>query len=146
MQTPSRALKRFLTKPLRLPRLRPFVPRADDPPIFGFNGERDDIVREVVRRMEERCAEEKLALDYVLNEVAYEEIRRLEAQRDDEARESLGFWKGSVRKIGKMSEHERRELFRTISERMARDIAGNFDPRVYSRSRRARCPTCSRAS
>jgi glycerol-3-phosphate O-acyltransferase len=137
MQTPSRALKRLLTKPLRLPRLRPFVPRADDPPIFGFNGERGDIVREVVRRMEERCIEEKLALDYVLNEVAYEEIRRLEAQRDDEARESLGFWKGSVRKIGKMSEAERRELFRTISERMARDIAGNFDPRVYSIATRA---------
>jgi len=131
MQSPSRALKRFLTKPMRLPRLRPFVPRPEDPPIFAFNGERDDIVREVVRRMEDRVIEDKLALEYVLNEVAYEEIRRLEAQRDDEARESLGFWKGSVRKIGKMTEHERREVFRTIGERMARDIAGNFDPRVY---------------
>ena len=137
MQTPSRALKRLLTKPVRLPRLRPYVPRHDDPPIFAFNGERDDIVRDVVRRMEDRCVEEKLQLDYVLNEVAYEEIRRLEQQRDDEARESLGFWKSSVRKIGKMSEHERRELFRAISERMARDIAGNFDPRVYAIATRA---------
>jgi glycerol-3-phosphate O-acyltransferase len=137
MQSPSRALKRLLTKPLRLPRLTPYVPKHDDPPIFAFNGERDDIVREVVRRMEDRCVEEKLQLDYVLNEVAYEEIRRLEQQRDDEARESLGFWKGSVRRIGKMSEHERKELFRTISERMAKDIAGNFDPRVYSIATRA---------
>lgn len=132
MQTPSRALKRLLTKPLRLPRLRPFVPRPDDPPVFAFNSEREDIVREVVRRMEERCVEERLSLDYVLNEVAYEEIRRLEAQRDDEARESLGFWKSSVRKIGKMSEAERRELFGAISERMVKDIAGNFDARVYA--------------
>jgi glycerol-3-phosphate O-acyltransferase len=137
MQSPSRALKRLLTKPLRLPRLRPFVPRHDDPPIFAFNGERDDIVREVVRRMEDRCVEEKLQLDYVLNEVAFEEIRRLEQQRDDEARESLGFWRGSVRRIGKMSDHERRELFRTIAERMVRDIAGNFDPRVYDIATRA---------
>jgi glycerol-3-phosphate O-acyltransferase len=137
MQSPSRALKRLLTKPLRLPRFTPYVPKHDDPPIFAFNGERDDIVREVVRRMEDRCVEEKLQLDYVLNEVAYEEIRRLEQQRDDEARESLGFWKGSVRRIGKMSEHERKELFRTISERMAKDIAGNFDPRVYAIATRA---------
>jgi glycerol-3-phosphate O-acyltransferase len=132
MQTPSRALKRLLTKPLRLPRLRPYVPQPDDPPVFAFNAERADIVREVVRRMEDRCVEEKLALEYVLNEVAYEEIRRLEAQRDDEAEESLGFWKGTVRRLGKMSEHERRDTFRAIAERMAKDVAGNFDPRVYA--------------
>ncbi len=131
MKTPARALKQFLTKPIMLPRFRAHVPRPDDPPVFGFNAERDDIVREVVRRMEERCETDKLALEYVINEVAYEEVRRLEAQRDDEAKESLGFWKGTVRRVGKMSEKERKELFANIAERMVRDIAGNFDERVY---------------
>lgn len=132
MPTPARALKRLLTRPMRLPRLRPYVPRPGDPPIFTFNAERDDIVREVVRRAEDRCVEDKLALEYVINEVAYEEIRRLEAQRDEEARDSLGFWRSTVRRLAKMTDQERKALFRSIVERMARDIAGNFDPRVYA--------------
>ncbi len=45
---------KFFNRPMRLPRLTPYVPEPDDPAIFWFNSERDDIIREVVRRMVER--------------------------------------------------------------------------------------------
>lgn len=125
------SVKGLLTKPLRLPRLRPYTPGPDDPPVFWFNSERKEIIAEVVRRLEDRCDTERLALEYVLNEVAFEEAARLSSQRDDEASESLGFWTSVKRKVGKMTDDERRKVFREICERMAKDVAGNFDPRVY---------------
>ena len=128
MATPFRTL---LTRPIRLPRLSPYVPSPDDPTIFWFNSERDDIVREVTRRVVERFVDERRPLEYVLNEVAHAETMRLETQRDDEARQSLGFWRGMMRRVGKMTDSERKEALAAICERMARDVAGNFDPRVY---------------
>jgi hypothetical protein len=44
-------MKLLPTRPLRLPRLRTYVPRPEDPKIFWFNSERADIVDEVVRRI-----------------------------------------------------------------------------------------------
>jgi glycerol-3-phosphate O-acyltransferase len=130
-KSPVRTVKNLLTRPIRLPRLVPYVPAPDDPTIFWFNSERDDIVREVVRRVVERFVHEQRPLEYVLNEVAHEETKRLETQRDDEARNSLGFWRGMMRKVGRMSDAERKDALRAICERMAWDVAGNFDPRVY---------------
>jgi glycerol-3-phosphate O-acyltransferase len=123
---------RFLPeRPLRLPRLSPYVPQPTDPPIFWFNAERDDIVREAVRRIvEQKAASGRMEL--VLNDVAYHESERLERQRDAESRESLGFWRGLLRRVGRMSDAEKRESLRSITEHMVRDIAGNFDPRVYA--------------
>lgn len=125
-----------LLKPFRLPRLRPYVPEPDDPAIFWFNNERDDIVREVVRRQVERFARDPNTLEYALNEVAFHETRRLEKQRDDEARQELGYWRGLLRRVARMSDDAKRDALRGISERMARDIAGNFDPRVYQMATR----------
>jgi glycerol-3-phosphate O-acyltransferase len=125
---PSRLLPE---RPLRLPRLTPYVPKAADPPIFWFNSERDDIVREVVRRVVEQRAKSG-RMELVLNEVAYYEAERLEKQRDAESRESLGFWRGVLRRVGRMSDAEKKETLRSITEHMVRDIAGNFDPRVYA--------------
>ena len=121
----------MLRRPMRLPRLRPYVPEPDDPAIFWFNSERDDIVREVVDRMSERYDRDRATLEYALNEVAFHETQRLERQRDDEAKESLAYWRGMLRRIGRMSDATKREALRGIGQRMARDIAGNFDPRVY---------------
>ena len=42
-----------------------------------------------------------------------------------------GFGSTVVRKLSRMSETERRDTLRQIVEPMARDVAGNFDPRVY---------------
>lgn len=124
-------MKRFLQKPIRLPRLRPYVPAPGDPAIFWFNGERDDIVREVARRVVERHTTDGRQMEYTLNDVAFHESERLKAQRDEETAESLGFWNDMLRRIARMSDREKREAIEQIASRMARDVAGNFDPRVY---------------
>lgn len=124
-------MRELLTKPIRLPRLKPYVPEPEDPAIFWFNSERDDIIREIARRIGERYGGDRTTLEYALNEVAFHETGRLEKQRDDEARAELGHWKGLLRRIARMSDDEKRDALREITERMAKDIAGNFDPRVY---------------
>lgn len=124
-------MRQLLTRPIRLPRLRAYVPEPDDPAIFWFNSERDDIIREVVRRLVDRYGVDRQSLEYALNEVAFYETRRLEQQRDDEARSELGHWRGLLRRIARMSDEAKRDALRGIAERMAKDVAGNFDPRVY---------------
>lgn len=124
-------IRNLLTRPMRLPRLRPYVPEPDDPAIFWFNSERDDIIREVVRRIAERYGKDRATLEYTLNDVALHETARLEKQRDEEARAELGHWRGLLRRIARMSDDEKRAALRAITEQMARDVAGNFDPRVY---------------
>ena len=131
MKSPARSIKSLLTRPIRLPRLTPYVPHADDPPIFWFNSERDDIVREVTTRTVEARASDGRPLEYVLNEVAWDELRRLESQRDDEARENLPFWRQTTRRLARMSESEKRAVLESICQHMAKDVAGNFDARVY---------------
>ena len=121
----------FLSRPFRLPRLRPYVPEPDDPSIFWFNSERDDIIREVVKRVVERFGRDSANLEYTLNEVAFEETRRLERQKDDEARQELGYWRGLLRRVARMSDDAKRDALEGIAHRMATDVAGNFDPRVY---------------
>jgi glycerol-3-phosphate O-acyltransferase len=130
-------LKRFLSeRPLRLPHIKPYVPRPSDPSIFWFNSERDDIVSDVVSRT---CADhesDRARLEMALNDAAFHEIRRLEKQRDEEARERLGYWRSMIRRIAKMDDTEQRRVLHTIVTNMARDVAGNFDPRVYRFARR----------
>jgi glycerol-3-phosphate O-acyltransferase len=124
----------LLTKPIRLPQWFSRRTRHDDPRIFSFNDERDAVVAEVSARAVAACLGDRLEL--LLNESAHREIARLEKQRDDEAREWLGFWQTVARKLARMSDAERRETLRQVVESMARDIAGNFDPRVYNFSQR----------
>ncbi len=131
-------LKRFLSeRPLRLPHIKPYVPRPSDPSIFWFNSERDDIVSEVVNRISAAHESDRARLEIALNDAAFHEIRRLEKQRDEEARERLGYWRSMIRRIGKMDDTEQRRVLHTIVTTMTRDVAGNFDPRVYRFSRRA---------
>ena len=131
-------LKRFLSeRPLRLPHFRPYVPRPSDPSIFWFNSERDDVISDVVNRICVTQEADRARLEMALNDAAFHEIRRLEKQRDDEARDRLGYWRSMIRRIGKMDDSEQRRVLHTIVTNMARDIAGNFDPRVYRFARRA---------
>ncbi|MEZ4248262.1 MAG: 1-acyl-sn-glycerol-3-phosphate acyltransferase [Polyangiales bacterium] len=131
---PLRALSE---RPLRLPRLRPYVPQPDDPPIFWFDSERKDIVREVVQRVVHRHTADRRRMELVLNETALAEIRRLESQRDTESRERLPQWRSLARRIARLSDVEKRDTVREIVTRYAEDVAGNFDPRVYSFSKQA---------
>ncbi|MGB5284862.1 MAG: 1-acyl-sn-glycerol-3-phosphate acyltransferase [Polyangiales bacterium] len=131
-------LKRFLSeRPLRLPHFRPYVPRPSDPSIFWFNSERDDVISDVVNRICVTQEADRARLEMALNDAAFHEIRRLEKQRDDEARDRLGYWRSMIRLIGKMDDSEQRRVLHTIVTNMARDIAGNFDPRVYRFVRKA---------
>ena len=131
-------LKRFLSeRPLRLPHLRPYVPRPSDPSIFWFNSERDDVVSEVVKRICDDHETDRARLEMALNDAAFHEIRRLEKQHDEEARDRLGYWRSMLRRIGKMDDVEQRRVLHTIVTTMTRDVAGNFDPRVYRFARRA---------
>jgi glycerol-3-phosphate O-acyltransferase len=131
-------LKRFLSeRPLRLPHIKPYVPRPSDPSIFWFNSERDDIVSDVVKRICVDLEPDRSRLEMALNDAAYHEIRRLENQRDDEARDRLRYWRSMIRRIGKMDDTEQRRVLHTIVTDMTRDVAGNFDPRVYRFARRA---------
>ena len=131
-------LKRFLSeRPLRLPHLKPYVPRPSDPAIFWFNSERDDIVSDVVSRICGAHESDRGRLEMALNDAAFHEIRRLERQRDEEARNRLGYWRSMIRRIGKMDDSEQRRVLHTIVMNMARDVAGNFDPRVYRFAKRA---------
>jgi glycerol-3-phosphate O-acyltransferase len=131
-------LKRLLSeRPLRLPHIKPYVPRPSDPSIFWFNSERDDIVSDVVKRICVDLEPDRSRLEMALNDAAYHEIRRLENQRDDEARGRLGYWRSMIRRIGKMDDTEQRRVLHTIVTDMTRDVAGNFDPRVYRFARRA---------
>jgi glycerol-3-phosphate O-acyltransferase len=131
-------LKRFLSeRPLRLPHIKPYVPRPSDPSIFWFNSERDDIVSEVVKRICTTHEPDRARLEIALNDAAYHEIRRLEKQRDEEARDRLGYWRSMIRRIGKMDDTEQRRVLHTIVTEMTRDVAGNFDPRVYRFARQA---------
>jgi glycerol-3-phosphate O-acyltransferase len=131
-------LKRFLSeRPLRLPHIKPYVPRPSDPSIFWFNSERDDIVSEVVKRICTTHEPDRARLEIALNDAAYHEIRRLETQRDEEASDRLGYWRSMIRRIGKMDDTEQRRVLHTIVTEMTRDVAGNFDPRVYRFARQA---------
>ncbi len=122
-------LRQLLTRPFRLPRLTPYAPDPNDPIIYWFNSEREDILRDVVQRTEARFV--GTSLEHTLNEVCIDELKRLEQQKDAEARDELGFWKSMARRLAKMSDAEKRDALRAVAERMGHDIAGNFDPRVY---------------
>ena len=126
---------RFLSEqPIRLPQWGASRRRPGDPAIFGFNEERDDIVATVGRRVADLEGRDD-HLELILNDAAYNEIRRLEAQGDQEAKESLPFWRAFIRRISKMSDLEKRRALDAMLEHMARDVAGNFDRRVYDLAR-----------
>ncbi|HET6582704.1 MAG TPA: 1-acyl-sn-glycerol-3-phosphate acyltransferase [Nannocystaceae bacterium] len=124
------------TRPLRLPRLRTYVPEPSDPKIFWFNSERDDIVQEVVRRIMERYQTDE-DVELILNDAAYNEVRRHEARTDEGAAGRLEYWRGIIRRLSRMSSEGKHETLREVATKMAMDVAGNFDPRVYKFACRA---------
>jgi len=132
LAAPMRSLMfRLLSQPLRLPAFLGPAPRPDDPQIFRFNSERATIIGDVVRRVAQHYAGQPDRLLYLLNEAGNAEVRRLAGQGDLEASDALGNWRRLIKRVGKMSEEERRAELREIVARMTGDIAGNFDVRVY---------------
>lgn len=102
--------------------------------LAAFNGERSAIVDEVSRRVvklhvgraEMRSDD---ALEYVLNEVAFAEIRRL--AKSPNHKNALARWYHLAHSLGTMSEFDKRRELEDIVRFHAQDIAGNFNPKVY---------------
>ena len=111
------------------------VPEAENR-LATFNDERASIVELVTRRVVDshiQLARENSedSLEYVLNDVAFSEIRRLEKSSGREQTKRLSQWHDLAHKLGGMSEIDKRNELENIARYHAQDIAGNFNPKVY---------------
>jgi len=105
------------------------------PPIFRFNEQKDAIVDEVVRRACDAIRDPQLAL----SEAAFLEVRRQQIAGSDDT-VTLGEWRGIARSLARMSAEDARAKLHQVVRAYARDVAGNFDPRVYKFASRAAAP------
>ena len=97
-----------------------------------FNADRERLLSEVERRVvARRVAEAKAggdaSLEYVLNDVAYCEIKRLERKKNGAADR----WRDLSRRLLTMTEDEKQAELRGLVRHYGQDVVGNFDPRVY---------------
>jgi glycerol-3-phosphate O-acyltransferase len=105
------------------------------PAIFRFNEARAEIVEEVVRRACASLADPRLSL----SEAAFLEIKRQQSDRPDDVI-GLGEWRALARSLAHMTDAECVSRSFDVATRYARDVAGNFDPRVYKFATRAIAP------
>lgn len=116
---------------------RQFTYADADAPLFRFNDERTHLVTEVARRVYSeylRASREREAarLEYVLNETAYFEIQRLKTETGpEEELHDIGWWRSLARRVGEMSEDDKRDILRDLIDSYVDDTAGKFDPRVF---------------
>jgi len=101
-----------------------------------FNEDRDRILGEVQRRVIDRlCADAaaggEASLEYVLNDVCYAEIRRLESSGGRANRARLATWRDLAGRLLEMSDADKRAELGRLVEYYCRDVVGNFNPRVY---------------
>lgn len=102
--------------------------------IFGFNAERDAIVRDVVARELARKTHSEPAMELAINDTALAELARLEGSGKDAALER---WRDLHRTLGRRSSEEKRAVLERLITDATRDIVGNFNPRVYDFATRA---------
>jgi glycerol-3-phosphate O-acyltransferase len=97
-----------------------------------FNADRDRLLSEVERRVVARRIAEARAggdhsLEYILNDVAYCEIKRLEKTKNGAADR----WRDLSRRLLTMTEEDKQAELRHLVRHYGKDVVGNFDPRVY---------------
>jgi glycerol-3-phosphate O-acyltransferase len=129
-------LRSLSEKPLRLPRFFSRSIPKDAARILTFNDERESIVAEVVDRVVSKHSSTAKRIEAALAEAAFHEIKRLEAQRDDEARAHLGAWRSMLRRVPHMTRDEAEDELRRIVLRMTNDVyvpthLSNFDSIVF---------------
>jgi glycerol-3-phosphate O-acyltransferase len=100
----------------------------------SFNADRERMLAEVERRVVARKVAEARAggdasLEYVLNDVAFCEIRRLEAGGGKAG--AADRWRELSRRLLAMSEADKQHELRGLVRYYGQDVVGNFDPRVY---------------
>src|SRR5215475_12045453 len=93
-----------------------------------FNADREHLLAEVERRVVARRIADARAggdasLEYVLNDVAYYEIRRLEGSRKNGA---VDRWRDLSRRLHGMTQSEKEEELRSLVRYYGRDVVGNF--------------------
>jgi glycerol-3-phosphate O-acyltransferase len=100
--------------------------------LASFNRDRDRLLHDVERRVQARLVERAAAggehsLEYVLNDVAFHELRRVGPGGGPAAER----WRTLSRRLGTMSEADKRRELAGLVAYYGRDIVGSFDPRVY---------------
>jgi glycerol-3-phosphate O-acyltransferase len=103
--------------------------------LAGFNDDRERLLAEVERRVVgKRLADAERvgdhSLEYVLNDVCYSEIRRLEAAGDKRRREAER-WRDLAGRLRHMTERQKRDELRRLVAHYGKDVVGNFNPRVF---------------
>lgn len=96
-----------------------------------LNSQRQGLLDDVVERVvSHQLAAARLggdaALEYVLNDVCYEETKRIESAGGDAAR-----WSTLASRLHGMSEQEKVLVLRTMVSNFAEDIVGVFNPTAY---------------
>lgn len=104
-------------------------------PIFQFNRHREDIQREVSRRVVHELAtfgglKSPRSYQLVLNDAAYHEIRRLE-KTPGASGARLAAWHNLARRLGRMDATALEGELEDLARFYVSDVVGNFDPRVY---------------
>jgi glycerol-3-phosphate O-acyltransferase len=80
------------------------------------------------------------SLEYVLNDVAFSELRRLERGG---SKEQIARYRNLAARLGRMSEVDKQRELKALVRHHAGDIAGNFNPRVYHFARDVLPPAIS---
>jgi glycerol-3-phosphate O-acyltransferase len=101
-----------------------------------FNAERAQILAEVKRRIMNDCLARAArgdddSLEYLLNEVVFSEMHRLESPRNRKEERALQRWRDLSNRLLRMTEAEKRAALESLVDYYCKDIVGNFDPRVY---------------
>lgn len=112
---------------------------ASQPKIFRFMEERDAIISEVAERISHEKTHGALnappgsanSLEYVLNEVAYLEMQRLEKGGSKLDLRPYGYFHELARTVGRAGDDEKKRLIRELALLYSEDVAGRFTPRVY---------------
>ena len=107
-----------------------------DARIFQFMNEREAIIRDVQARVVEELvargrARRDEGLDYVLNEAAFLEMKRLQHGADKLDLRPYSYWQDIARSVGKASDTQRVRILTELTGAYARDVAGKFTPSVY---------------
>ena len=105
-------------------------------PLVRFNDSRDEILSIVESRVLDSFLSrahmgEEYSLEYVLNDVAYAEMRRFENATSRKGKRSLARWRDLASRLGRMKPDRRRHEVEKLVRFYSRDIVGNFNPNVY---------------
>ncbi|MAE71343.1 MAG: hypothetical protein CME06_12860 [Gemmatimonadetes bacterium] len=110
--------------------------RSKRPPgsrLFDFNDERAAIIAEVERRVMGSVSEtgDRGSLEFLLNDAVFNEVARYERVKTRHGKRQLARWLALRRQLPRRDRHWIESQAWKLVRYHTRDIAGNFNPRVY---------------